>query len=152
VTARGLARGLLCACVGLTLACHAPASDPVVGVLDEIAEAARARDAEAVLARLSPGFAANGAMTRDEIGNELRRSFALYESLEVGLVDVQVERTTPTTAVARFRASLAGKPKKVGGLAGLLPESERLRFEVSLADQDGWRVSGASWERLVDGP
>lgn len=144
-------RGVLVA-FGLVLlgACSRPKGDPVEALLHEIAEAAARRDADAVLARLSPAFSGPGGMTAAEVGVELRRHFALYDSIEVGLADFVVERPRMGAATARFRAAVAGKPKAIGGLAGLLPEAERLAFDVTLQESDGaWRVSGATWERLA---
>ncbi len=115
-----------------------------------MADAATRRDADAILGRLAPGFAGQGGLVASDLGLELRRYFALYDSIEVGLADLVIERPQAGAAVARFKASVAGKPKAIGGLAGLLPEVERLGFEVSLTEAGGtWRVTGALWERLA---
>jgi predicted component of type VI protein secretion system len=121
----------------------------VANTLDEVARAATRRDADAILERLSATFTGQGGLTRAETGAELRRYFALYALVEVGLADVAIDRPQRDTAVARFRASFAGRPRAVAGLRGMLPEAERFRFEVTLAEQDGeWRLVGATWERL----
>jgi hypothetical protein len=144
------ARRVLLLGVSLLVSCSKPAGDPVAQALQDMAGAAADRDADALVARLAPGFAGQGGIGAAETAAELRRTFALYESIEVGLADVVIERPQAGTALARFRASVAGKPKSIGGLAGMLPDAERLRFEVALAEADGtWRVTSATWERLA---
>jgi hypothetical protein len=76
----------------------------------------------------------------------------LYESVEVGTAGLQVDRTSPQTT-ARFRASFAGKPKDIRGLAGMLPDAARFRFELTLAQEAGTlKVAQASWERIDPEP
>lgn len=146
-------RRVLLLSLAVLASCSKPAGDPVARVLQEIATAATERDAEAIVARLAPGFAGQGGFGTVETRAELRRYFALYESVEVGLADVVIERPQSGGANARFRANFAGKPKAIGGLAGLLPDAERFRFEVTLVERDAnWRVSAASWERLAAPP
>ena len=55
-------------------------------------------------------------------------------------------------AQAKFKVRMSGRPRIVGGLAGLLPRSSRWSFDVRLeAGTDGWKVAWASWTRLEDG-
>ena len=155
MTDRGLARRTLPALLVAALllaACHRPAGDPVERTLNAIAAAARERDADAVLSRLASGFTGTGGLSLQETGVELRRYFALYDSVEVGIADLEIERPEPGIARARFRVSLSGKPKAIGGLAGMLPDVERLRFEATLAEREDWRLTAATWERLASTP
>jgi len=78
----------------------------------------------------------------------LRRYFSLYTSVVVGTAGLEVDHSGPAP-VARFRASFAAKPKQVRGLAGLLPETARFRFELTLVEEAGkLRVARAAWHRL----
>lgn len=71
----------------------------------------------------------------------------MYEKVEVGLADVAVERQTGATTV-RFRAVFTGKPRNIGGLAGMLPDAARYRFELTLVGEGtDLRVGRASWQR-----
>jgi hypothetical protein len=104
------------------------------------------KDADAIVARLTPTFTGEGGIDRAEVSAELRRHFSLYESVEIGLAEVATERQ-PGGATVRFRAAFAGKPKNIGGLAGLLPDAARYRFELTLVGEGtDLKVSRASWQ------
>lgn len=134
-----------------SLACGPePPADPVERLLFELTRAATARDADAVEARLATTFSGEGGQSRAEALGELRRYFSLYESIEVATAGLEVERAGPAP-VARFRASFAGKPRQVRGLAGWLPETARFRFELTLVEEAGaLRVARAAWQRIEE--
>ena len=94
-------------------------------------------------------------MGRAEVGGELRRYFSLYKSLEAGLAEVVVERRAGGATV-RFRASVAGKPKDIGGLAGLVPDTARYRFELTLVgegrDLKIAKAAGSPWSGRSSAP
>ena len=61
---------------------------------------------------------------------------------------MKIERSEGA-ALARFQAKLSGEPRKLGGLAGILPRSSTLRFEVRLVPDGGrWKIAWASWNQL----
>jgi hypothetical protein len=127
-------------------------ADPVERLLYDLSRAATAQDADAFGQRLAGGFTGEGGLSRNEALAELRRYFMLYKSVEVGTAGLEVDRSGPAP-VARFRASFAGMPKDVGGLAGLLPDAARFQFELALAEENGeLKVTRASWQRIEGGP
>lgn len=134
-----------------SLACGPQAPvDPVERLLFELTRAVVAQDADAVGARLAGSFSAEGGLGRAESLAELRRYFSLYESIEIGTAGLEIGRSG-SEAVARFRASFGGRPRQVRGLAGLLPEAARFRFELTLVDEAGeLRVARAAWQRIED--
>ena len=130
------------------IACR-PAGDPVRQTLDRVAESAGKRDVSGAVAHLAPDYrdaAGNGAA---DVAQMLRGYFAAYESLDVTLRDVSIERAEGA-ARARFRADLSGRLRKeAAGLAGLLPSSASYRFDVRLVpDGSRWKIAWASWEPL----
>jgi len=125
-----------------------PPSDPVERLVFDLAQAATARDAEAFGTHLAGAFTGEAGLSRADALGELQRYFMLYESVEVVTAGLEVERSGPAL-VARFRASFAGKPKDIRGLAGLLPETARFQFELTLGDEHGaLRVQKAGWQRI----
>jgi hypothetical protein len=123
-------------------ACGAP-KDPVQALLDEIVEAAEARDAAAVVAHLAEGFEGKDGMRRGEARATLQRYFAAYRSVDLTLYDLRLEDEQR----ASFRVDFAGRPRDVGGLAGLLPGSATYSFQLSLLKgPDGLVVEGATWQ------
>jgi len=132
-----LAAGLPARCGG--------SSDPVRGCLDGVAHAARDRDAAAVFDRVAADFQSGEGASRAEAQDLVRRYLAAYESLDVTLSDVQVERSD-NAARARFRATLSGQPRRIGGLDALFPRSSTYDFDVRLAPEDGkWKIAWAQW-------
>ncbi len=66
----------------------------------------------------------------------------------MGTAGLEVDRSGPA-ATARFRASFAGKPRNLGGLAAMLPDAARFRFELALVDEGGvLKVAKAGWQRI----
>jgi len=132
-------------------ACHRARRDPVMACLTSAVAAAESRDADGVMSRVAEGFRdAEGGGKADSTAL-VRRTLTAYESLSLTLSDVAIERG-PAAAQAKFKVRMSGRPRIVGGLAGLLPRSSRWSFDVRLeAGTDGWKVAWASWPRLEDG-
>lgn len=146
--ARLLALALLVPAV--LASCRRAASDPVRAVVDRAAAAAEARDAGKVADLLSPAFAGPGGMERSEARSTVARALFGYESVEVSLSEVSIERG-PDRARCTFRARFSGAPKGGLGLEGILPRTSEWRFAVVLAREgDDWRVAEAAWERGSD--
>ena len=122
-------------------------SDPVRQALDRLVAAAKDRDAGDFVEGLAPDFRADDGTGRADAEATLRRYFAAYESLDVRISDVSVERAADAARV-RFRADLSGKPRSVGGLEGLLPAKSAYRFDLRLSPGEGgrWLVTWAAWE------
>jgi hypothetical protein len=141
---RSAAAGLLA--LAATIGCGEK-SDPVRQTLDRLVAAAKDRDAGDFVQDLAPGFQAADGSGRADAEATLRRYFAAYESLDVRISDVSIERAADAARV-RFRADLSGKPRSVGGLEGLLPATSAYRFDLRLSPGEGgrWLVSWASWE------
>jgi len=137
----------------LLLACGPkPPADPVERLLFDLSRAAMAQDAEAFGQHLAAGFVGEGGWTKADALNELRRYFTLYQSLEVGTAGIEVDRSAAAPSV-RFRASIAGKPKDIKGLAGMLPETARFQFELGLIEEAGAvNVARASWRQIDAAP
>jgi hypothetical protein len=123
--------------------------DPVRETLDRIVRAARDRDAKGVAAELTADY-------RDAAGNgvsdaegTLRGYFAGYESVEVTLNDLSVERSAEA-ARARFRVDLSGRPRRASALSGLVPSAESYRFDARLRpDGPRWKIAWAAWEPVA---
>jgi hypothetical protein len=136
----------------LATACRAAPADPVERLLADLTGFVANKDADAILECLAPEFAGEGGLGRADVAGELRRYFALYKSVEVGLADVGIDRQ-PAGATVRFRASLAGKAKDIGGLAGLVPETARYRFELTLVGEGKQlKIARASWRAMEREP
>ena len=135
-------RLLLFACIGL--ACGR-GGDPVRGSLDRIVGAANARDSKALFERVAPGFEAADGSGRADTEAMVKRYFAAYESLDVSIRDVQIERGADAARV-RLRADMSGRPRRIGGLEGLVPSSAAYDFDFRLTLDDGkWKVAWAEW-------
>jgi len=138
--------GLLPLSVGL--ACSGTPADPIEQLQAELAAAAEARDAERFGERLSEEFRGAG-LTRGEALATLRRYFAAYESVDLEVYGVEVDRDR-SRAEVRCVVELAGRARQIGGLKGLLPPAAVYRFELGVADEAGvWRVQRAAWEPIV---
>jgi hypothetical protein len=132
----------IAAWAGCAAACAA-SRDPVHALLEDMRSAAEARDAGRLASHLSPQFQGSGAMSRDEARATLQRYFAAYESIEVGLDDIQAEGENSV----RFLVAFSGRPRKLGGLAGLIPTAAHYRFELTLArEADALAVAAGTWE------
>lgn len=124
--------------------------DPVRQTLDRLVAAAEDRDAGDFVESLAPDFRAADGTGRADAEATVRRYFAAYESLDVRISDVSIERAAGAARV-RFRADLSGKPRSIGGLEGLLPAKSAYRFDLRLspAEAGRWLVSWASWENAT---
>jgi len=122
-----------------------PAGDPVLATLDRVVEAARGRDASAVMRNVAADFQAADGSSRADDESLLRQYFAAYDKLDVRLEDVQIERAESSARV-RLRAMMSGQPKQVGGLSGLLPSSAKYDFDFRLSREGkDWKIAWASW-------
>ncbi|HSS44788.1 MAG TPA: hypothetical protein VLO07_05535 [Thermoanaerobaculia bacterium] len=140
----------LCGVLVISIACGEK-GDPVLQTLDEIVKRTHARDTQAVLQNLTADFRDESGQDRSETEATIRRYFAAYESLNVTLRDVAIERA-PNAAHASFRAEISGQPRKIGGLEGLLPRSSTYRFDLRLVPEEGkWKIAWASWQEESGG-
>ncbi|HEY7410839.1 MAG TPA: hypothetical protein VII13_08870 [Vicinamibacteria bacterium] len=122
--------------------CAKAATDPVEALVHALASAAEDKDADAFALRLAPDFAGDGGMTRAEAQSTLRRYFMAYDS--VGITVGELKRPEPTRVA--FRVVFNGRPKDVGGLAGLLPGEAVYDFELELAGEgETLTVRRAAW-------
>lgn len=140
---------VLAGAIGLaTVGCSGPA-DPVRATLDELEEAAEARDADRLAARLSTGFRGAGssppALSKADTVAALRRYFAAYESISLTVHEPEVE-AREKGALVRCAVEFSGRGNPALGLGGLLPGDTVYRFELELRDEGGtWRVERAAW-------
>ena len=133
--------------VVLATACR-ESTDPVRQTLDRIAAAAHSRNARAVSENLTADFRDSGGEGPEEVAAVLRRYFAAYEIVNVKISDVEIERA-PEAARARFRVDFSGRPRRIGGLDGLLPSASTYSFDVRLVpDGSSWKAAWASYERV----
>jgi hypothetical protein len=131
------------------LACGGPPADPVDRLIHDVSEAIDDRDAEAVGARVADDFAGQGGMTRADVIATVRRYLALYQDVSVQVF--KVERLDDSHL--RFRVDFKGKPRDVGGLAGLLPSAVVYEFEVELAGSgDALKVRRGTWREWQPPP
>lgn len=122
--------------------CAKQAEDPVQKLVQDLVAAAENKDADAFALRLAPDFAGDGGMTRAEAQSTLRRYFMAYDS--VGITVGELKRPEPTRVA--FRVVFNGRPKDVGGLAGLLPGEAVYDFELELAGEgETLTVRRAAW-------
>lgn len=121
--------------------------DPVRATLDRMVQAARARDAAAVMESVAADFQAADGRSRAEAEELLRGTLGAYETLDVRLENVQIERVENSARV-RLRAAMSGQPLKIGGLAGLLPTSATYDFDFRMSREGkSWKVAWASWNQ-----
>jgi hypothetical protein len=123
-------------------ACGGAPQDPVDRLIHDVSNAVEDRDAEAVGARVADDFQGQGGTTRADVIATVRRYFAAYEKLGVNVFDVQrVDEKN-----LKFRVDFTGKPRDVGGLAGLLPSAAVYQFEVELTGSgDALKVRRGTW-------
>ena len=151
---RAWGRATMTAALGVGLACSGGPADPVEALRAELEAAAEARDADRFGERLSEGFRGPGGLSRAEALATLRRYFAAYQSVDLEVHGVEVDRDGDRAQV-RCVVEFAGRARPLGGLPGLLPPAAVYRFDLEVADEAGtWRVEQASWEQVVprEGP
>ncbi len=136
---------LLAGVLILAPACR-ESGDPVEATLNRMRKAAQARDAPGVVENLTADFRDAAGGGTGETSEALRRYFAAYEIINLKMRDVTIERA-PEAARVRFQVDFSGQPRKIGGLAGLLPSASTYSFDVRLVPDAGrWKVAWASWE------
>jgi hypothetical protein len=147
-----LARRAVALAALAALACSGAPEDPVEALQLELEEAAEARDAQRVGARVSDSFRGPGGLGRADALASLRRYFAAYESIDLEVYGVEVERDGDQAHV-RCVVEFSGQALQIGGLKGLLPPGVVYRFDLDVGDEEGvWRVREASWESVpLDG-
>jgi hypothetical protein len=140
----------LALCLALaSAACGGPPQDPVERLLHDVEGAAEERDAAAVAARLADDFEGEGRLRKAAAAGLLRRYLAGYERVGIEIYDLQRQEGGRIT----LRADFSGKPRDVGGLAGLLPESVLYEFELELAQEgDDLKVRRAAWRPWTPRP
>lgn len=144
-SARFLATTLAAAALALA-GCSRRPSDPVLARLAELEAAAEARDADRFASGLSAAFTGPHGLTRAETVAQLRRYFAIYESVAVEVDGVEVEREGDLARV-RCVVLTSGRVRRLPGLEGLLPPEEAFRFELEIDGGGGaWLVRSAAWE------
>ena len=123
--------------------------DPVLAVIDALEAAVEDKSAEKVQGLVADDFRGQGGINRAEAISMLRRYLAAYETVEVDVYDVKVERGDGSADV-KFAADFSGKAMSIGGLSGLLPPDAAYRFDLHLVDQGGsWKVQRAAWEEVA---
>jgi hypothetical protein len=131
--------------------CSREPEDPVAALLAALEHAAEARDAEAVMERLTSDFTAGG-MTRADTLVELKRTLAGYEEVALELGPIETQRDADTAQV-RCVVEFSGRGRKLLGLEGLLPPEAAYRFDLELRRSGGrWLVHQARWEALGEAP
>jgi hypothetical protein len=135
----------------LVVACTSKPADPVLRALDQLVEAVEERDVDAVVGHLDPAFQGQG-LDRAGAAAELRRYFALYEGVGLTRAEPEIERGTDEARV-RLRVVFTGRPKKIAGLADLLPGEAAYAFDLRLRrDGERYLLREAGWERIDTGP
>ncbi len=108
--------------------------------------AAQARDAPGVVENLAGDFRDAGGGDTAEASATLRRYFAAYQTVNLRIEDLTIERA-PEAARARFRVAFSGRARKLGGLDRLLPSASTYAFDMRLVPGAGrWKVAWASWQ------
>jgi hypothetical protein len=120
--------------------------DPVEATLNRMRKAAEARDTRSVVDNLTADFREAAGGGTIEVSEALRRYFAAYEIINLKIRDVAIERA-PEAARARFLVEFSGRPRRIGGLDGLLPSASTYTFDMRLVpDGSLWKVAWAAWE------
>ncbi len=135
--------------VPVLLAC-AKKGDPIQATIDAVVKAANARDADALMSHLAPGFEAADGSGRSDVEARLKGYFAAYEILNVHVSNVQIERGDKAVRV-RLRAEMTGQPRSAGGFGGLLPSAAKYEFDLRLVlEGRDWKLAWAGWEPVSD--
>jgi hypothetical protein len=133
------------------LACSGTPADPVEDLQAALESAAEDRDVERFGERLSEDFRGPHGLARAEALASLRRYFAAYESVDLDVYGVEVDRQGPEAKV-RCVVEFTGRARPLGGLKGLLPPGALYRFDLDVAEEGGvWRVRQAHWEPVLPG-
>lgn len=144
-TARALAVPLAAA---IALGCGGR-KDPVQSLIDDLVEAAEDKSAERIGERLADDFRGQNGMGRADAVAAIRRYLAGYETVDLEVYDVSIQRADGAAEVS-FRAEFSGRALSIGGLGGLLPPEALYRFDLRVADLGGtWKVRNAAWEEVA---
>ena len=127
-----------------------PARDPIETLLRDLERGAEGRKASVIEEALAPEFVGQGNTPRAEVGTLLRRYFAAYETVNLEVYDVVIERQGEDEARLAFRVDFNGRPLQLGGLAGMLPPAAMYRFDLGLRRAGGrWLIAKAGWEEVL---
>lgn len=151
---RGL-RLLAALAVALTpVSCSQAPRDPVEQLLAALEQAVEARDAEAFAELLAPDFHAKGALDRAGAAAELRRLFALYDSVSVERAPAEVTRQAGGARVMIVvRVLFSAKPKLEGRFGLVAADSQPVRFELRCRSESGvLRVAEVDWAEESPAP
>jgi hypothetical protein len=133
------------AVAGLAAVACSRSGDPARDTLDAMVKAASARDAKELFAHVASSFQAADGSGLADARSTVGRYFAAYETLNVSIRDVRIERGENAARV-RLRAEMSGQPRKIGGLEGFVPSSAAYDFDLRLVAESGvWRVAWAQW-------
>ncbi len=145
--ARAAGRGLRLLVSGalFVAGCTRTPADPVESLLAGLEQAVEARDAEAFARHLAPEFRGQGGLDRAGATAELRRYFALYESVAVERAPATVTRDGDATLVS-LRVLFSAKPKLQERFGLATSESPPLRFDLRCREHEGaLRVGEVAW-------
>ncbi len=138
-------RAALAVAGALAIACARAPQDPVERLLAALEAAVEERDAAAFVEQLAPEFRGQGALDRAGAGAELRRWFALYESVSVERAPADVTRDGAATLVS-VRVIFSAKPKLEGRFGLVASESSPIRFDLRCREHEGaLRVTDVAW-------
>ena len=127
------------------VACSRAPKDPTARLLAGLEGAVEARDAEAVAARLAPDFRGQTGFDRAAVVAELRRWFALYESVSVERAPAEVTRDGADTRIS-VRVLFSAKPKMEGRFGLVAADSAPYRFDLRCHESAGeLQVAEAAW-------
>lgn len=130
------------------LAAGCSEGDPVEAVVSAAVQSAEDQDADDFAKLLADDFRGANDATRSDVVGMVRRYLAAYDTLDVGLSNLETERRGDF-ASASFRVRMTGVGTKLGGLAALVPENAVYDIEIDLREQDGrWLITRASWREV----
>jgi hypothetical protein len=123
--------------------------DPVEALIDDLVAAAEDKSAERIGERLADDFRGQNGMARADAVAAIRRYLAGYETVDLEVYDVSIQRADGAADVS-FRAEFSGRALSIGGLGGLLPPEALYRFDLRVVDLGGtWKVRNAAWEEVA---
>ena len=120
--------------------------DPLNLLLEDLEQAAEARDIDIFEKRLASSFTANDEISREQALAQLRRYFLAYERVTVDVTNV--ERSKTGTQVS-FDVSFSGNINAAFQLQNLLPSTASYQFNLRLVQEEGTlKVKRAFWNEL----
>jgi hypothetical protein len=140
---------LVCVLAATLLACG-PKRDPIETLLLELERGAEARQASVIEGALAPEFKGRDGTPRADVAQMLRRYFVAYETVNLEVYDVVIERQSEGAARVAFRVDFNGRPLQLGGLAAMLPPAAMYRFDLGLRlEGQRWLIATADWEEVL---